>query len=54
MSMMEYIHLNPVRRGLADRAVDWKWSSAGWFLCGRTSPVELDPIPPEWIPQDSH
>ena len=25
---VEYIHLNPVRRGLAKRAEDWKWSSA--------------------------
>jgi len=24
---VEYIHLNPVRRGLATRATDWKWSS---------------------------
>ncbi len=30
-AMIEYIHLNPVRRGLVLRACDWKWSSAGWF-----------------------
>ena len=24
---VEYIHLNPVRRGLVTRATDWKWSS---------------------------
>ena len=29
--MIEYIHNNPVRRGLVARAEDWKWSSAGWF-----------------------
>jgi putative transposase len=28
--MIEYIHANPVRRGLVRRAEDWKWSSAGW------------------------
>jgi hypothetical protein len=28
--MMEYIHNNPVWRGLVKRAEDWKWSSAGW------------------------
>ncbi|HEX2475460.1 MAG TPA: hypothetical protein VHK01_11970 [Lacipirellulaceae bacterium] len=27
---IEYIHMNPVRRGLVKRAVDWKWSSASW------------------------
>jgi putative transposase len=29
---IQYIHMNPVRRGLVDRAVDWKWSSASWYL----------------------
>jgi putative transposase len=29
---IDYIHRNPVRRGLARRAVDWKWSSASWYL----------------------
>jgi putative transposase len=26
--MIEYIHLNPVRRGLVAKESDWKWSSA--------------------------
>jgi putative transposase len=29
---VQYIHMNPVRRGLVERAVDWKWSSARWYL----------------------
>ncbi len=29
---IDYIHYNPVRRGLVDRAVDWRWSSASWYL----------------------
>ena len=29
---IDYIHQNPVRRGLVTRAIDWKWSSASWFL----------------------
>jgi putative transposase len=29
---IEYIHMNPVRRGLVIRAIDWKWSSASWYL----------------------
>jgi hypothetical protein len=28
--MIEYIHANPVRRGLVQRPEDWKWSSSGW------------------------
>jgi hypothetical protein len=27
--MVEYIHLNPVRAGLVQRAEDWPWSSVG-------------------------
>jgi putative transposase len=29
---LDYIHNNPVKRGLCERAVDWKWSSARWYL----------------------
>jgi putative transposase len=29
---IDYIHQNPVRRGLVSRAIDWKWSSASWYL----------------------
>ncbi len=31
MSAIDYIHENPVRRGLCRNAVDWKWSSARWY-----------------------
>jgi putative transposase len=30
-SSLEYIHNNPVARGLCRRAVDWKWSSARYY-----------------------
>jgi len=29
--MIDYIHANPVRRRLVDRAEDWPWSSAAWY-----------------------
>lgn len=29
---IDYIHLNPVRRGLCARAIDWRWSSARYYL----------------------
>jgi putative transposase len=32
LAAIDYIHLNPVRRGLVARAVDWKWSSARWYV----------------------
>jgi len=31
-SSLEYLHNNPVRRGLCRHAVDWKWSSARYYL----------------------
>ncbi len=30
LRMIDYIHGNPVRRGLVLNPQDWKWSSAGW------------------------
>ncbi len=45
--MIDYIHFNPVRRGLVDRVVDWKWSSASWYLNHAEGPLPLDEIPPE-------
>ena len=48
LEMIDYIHANPVRRGLVERPEDWKWSSAAWFAGGE-SPISLDPIPWEWL-----
>jgi putative transposase len=28
---IDYIHRNPVRRGLVARSIDWQWSSARWY-----------------------
>jgi putative transposase len=46
--MIEYTHLNPVRRGLVERAEQWRWSSAAWFLGTGRPPLTPDPIPAEW------
>jgi putative transposase len=35
LAAIDYIHLNPVRRDLVARAVDWKWSSARWYASDR-------------------
>ncbi|HEV2424199.1 MAG TPA: hypothetical protein VGZ29_05170, partial [Terriglobia bacterium] len=37
---VEYIHVNPVRRGLVQRAEDWDWSSANQH--GGRSPEEQE------------
>ncbi len=42
--MIEYIHNNPVRRGLVNRAVDWPWSSASCYE-RRECILKMDPLP---------
>jgi putative transposase len=46
--MLDYLHLNPVRRGLVERAREWRWSSAAWFEGREDCPLLPDRIPPEW------
>jgi hypothetical protein len=40
---LEYVHQNPVRRGLVEDALDWEWSSAAWYA-KRTGPIEIDEV----------
>jgi putative transposase len=40
--MIDYIHHNPVRRGLCERAIDWEWSSAPWYAGIRPVRFEID------------
>ena len=42
LHMIEYIHLNPVRRGLVERAIDWDWSSARWYAGIGPVLIEMD------------
>jgi hypothetical protein len=47
--MIEYIQMNPVRKGLVTRAIDWKWSSAVWILSHKQhESLPVAPIPYEW------
>jgi len=41
---LNYIHQNPVRRGLVVQAADWKWSSARWYERRQTVGVPI-----EWV-----
>ena len=38
---LTYMHLNPVKAGLTEKAVDWRWSSARWYELGRAVGVPL-------------
>jgi putative transposase len=40
--LIEYLHANPVRRGLCARPEDWHWSSAADFVGVRVGPLRLD------------
>ena len=35
---IDYIHANPVKRGLCQKAVAWKWSSARFYIGNVTDP----------------
>ena len=39
---LRYIHDNPRRAELVDRATDWPWSSAGWYGGERMVPIPID------------
>ena len=46
-SAIQYIHENPVRRGLADSATEWYWSSAAWYMDRSPVPLSIDDtLPP--------
>jgi putative transposase len=43
---LRYIHWNPVRRGLVEKAEDWPWSSYRWFAFDESRGIKLC----EWKP----
>ena len=38
---LQYMHLNPVRAGLVEKTVNWRWPSVRWYEQGRSVGVEL-------------
>ncbi len=40
---INYLHMNPVRRGLCERVTDWVWSSASWYAAEGQLENELLP-----------
>jgi putative transposase len=43
---LDYMHLNPVRKGLVEAPEEWKWSSARFYKTGVSDLIELDL--PDW------
>jgi len=46
LSIIAYLHQNPVRRGLVSRPEEWEWSSARWYGGDRNVPLPMDPTLP--------
>jgi putative transposase len=42
--VIDYIHANPVRRGLVLQPTDWPWSSARFWAGDRSGPLLMDPL----------
>ncbi len=42
--MIDYIHNNPVRRGLASQPTDWPWSSARFYAGAKGVALSMDPL----------
>jgi putative transposase len=43
--VVDYIHGNPVRRGLVSKPEDWTWSSAGFWAGTGPCVLKMDPVP---------
>jgi len=39
---LRYIHRNPVKRGLCEKAEDWTWSSFRHYALGEVGAVEIE------------
>jgi putative transposase len=39
---LNYMHWNPIKRGLVDRPEDWRWSSCRYYQTGERGRVEVD------------
>jgi putative transposase len=50
--MIDYLHENPLRKGLVVDPREWNWSSVRHYEGGE-SPLTIDPIPAEWLEVES-
>ncbi len=44
---LDYMHLNPVERGLVKHPADWPWSSYRFYALGDTRMLAMDSWPPQ-------
>ena len=43
--MINYIHYNPVRKGLVENPADWRWSSYNYYEKGDCTIIKIDQMP---------
>ena len=43
-AVIDYLHANPVRRGLVAEPEEWYWSSAGDWAGAKEFPLPMDPV----------
>ncbi len=41
---LQYMHMNPVKRGLVSHPKDWPWSSFSFYADGQGGLVRIDPV----------
>jgi len=41
---LQYMHMNPVKRGLVSHPKDWLWSSFSFYAEGQKGLVRIDPV----------
>lgn len=39
---LDYIHFNPVKRGLVMKPEDWRYSSASYYILGKEGEIKID------------
>ena len=44
LEVIDYIHANPVRRGLVEQPTDWPWSSARFWAEDPSALIAMDPL----------
>jgi putative transposase len=44
MEKLDYMHANPVKRGLVKNPAAWVWSSWSFYAAGKTGLVRIDPV----------
>jgi putative transposase len=53
LEKLNYMHLNPVKRGLVEKPEDWLWSSIHYYETGEQGRVKITPRSTRFFPSPS-